>query len=273
MLNLAYQNLVTLPKKLPQNLENLECHCNEITEILPGVLPQSLKIFYCDSNELTEILPGVLPQNLQIFNCGFNELSEILPEVLPQSLRIFNCCYNELTEIIPGVLPQSLQKFVCYSNEITEILPGALPSGLKYLDYSNNEITEILPWTLPESLIYFSCEGNSITVLQNLPRFLEYIYFDRNPLKFVDNLGIEWWNERRGFNLKVYNTIKLLQRRIRIRVQIRHKKARIIQNGCHNWLYLPRCKDGSVGIVPRLEWKRIDNISEISHFKRLDLNK
>ena len=28
--------------------------------------------------------------------------------------------------------------------------------------------------------------------------------------------------------------------------------ARIIQKGCHNWLYAPVCKDETIGIVPRL---------------------
>lgn len=32
----------------------------------------------------------------------------------------------------------------------------------------------------------------------------------------------------------------------------RENAARVIQRGCHNWLFKGRCKDGSVGIVPRL---------------------
>lgn len=41
---------------------------------------------------------------------------------------------------------------------------------------------------------------------------------------------------------------------------IRDSAARKIQRGCHNWLYSPICKDGTIGIVPRLGWKKIENI-------------
>jgi hypothetical protein len=37
---------------------------------------------------------------------------------------------------------------------------------------------------------------------------------------------------------------------------IRDNAARKIQKGCYNWLYSPKCKDGTVGIVPRLGWKK-----------------
>jgi hypothetical protein len=38
---------------------------------------------------------------------------------------------------------------------------------------------------------------------------------------------------------------------------IKHKAATTIQKGCHNWLYKGKCKDNTIGIVPRLEWEKI----------------
>ena len=33
--------------------------------------------------------------------------------------------------------------------------------------------------------------------------------------------------------------------------------VRIIQQGCHNWLYKPLCKDGTTGIVIKLGYEKI----------------
>ena len=61
-----------------------------------------------------------------------------------------------------------------------------------------------------------------------------------------------------NFKLKDYNLIKRLQRHIRFKIIYkRNKAARIIQNGCHNWLWKPICKDSSIGIVPRLMLKKL----------------
>jgi ankyrin repeat protein len=36
--------------------------------------------------------------------------------------------------------------------------------------------------------------------------------------------------------------------------------AKVIQRGCHNWLYSPMCRDNTIGIVPRLEWQKIQSL-------------
>jgi hypothetical protein len=43
---------------------------------------------------------------------------------------------------------------------------------------------------------------------------------------------------------------------MRIRFK-RNKAARIIQNGCHNWLWKTECKDGAMGIVLRLSLRQL----------------
>ena len=37
----------------------------------------------------------------------------------------------------------------------------------------------------------------------------------------------------------------------------RIKAIKKIQRACHNWLYSPKCKDGTIGLIPRLEFKKI----------------
>ena len=39
--------------------------------------------------------------------------------------------------------------------------------------------------------------------------------------------------------------------------QIRNKVASIIQKGCENWLWKPICNNGTIGIIPLLEYKKI----------------
>ena len=43
------------------------------------------------------------------------------------------------------------------------------------------------------------------------------------------------------------------------RIKRQDHAARTIQNGLHNWLYKAKCKDGTVGIVPRLNWNYLCN--------------
>jgi len=35
------------------------------------------------------------------------------------------------------------------------------------------------------------------------------------------------------------------------------KAALVITKGCHNWVWKPRCKDGTIGIRPRLDMKEL----------------
>ena len=46
----------------------------------------------------------------------------------------------------------------------------------------------------------------------------------------------------------------------KVKVLQENRAARIIQNGCHNWLYNPKCRDGTIGIVPNLSLKNLNII-------------
>ena len=118
---------------------------------------------------------------------------------------------------------------------------------------------------LPNPLHELSCSWNWITKLENLPNGLEYIFYDIGKITMVDNLSIDWFREgnRKGFSLDFYNTIKRLQRRHRIRYRLKNKAARIIQNGCHDWVWKPILKDGKNGIYVRLSLKALGIKSEL----------
>ena len=40
---------------------------------------------------------------------------------------------------------------------------------------------------------------------------------------------------------------------MKIRFRLKNKASRIIQQGCHNWIWKPILKDGTLGIRPRLD--------------------
>jgi len=160
----SYNNLTSLPSKLPESLEELNCSYNNLTS-LPSNLPESLQILNCYNNDLTS-LPSNLPESLQILNCYNNDLTS-LPSNLPESLQKLWCSGNNLTEILLN-LPESLQELCCSNNNLTS-LPSNLPESLQLLNCHNNDITS-LPSNLPESLQKLYCRNNNLTELpSNLP--------------------------------------------------------------------------------------------------------
>ena len=209
----------------PETLTTYYCHNNRITKI--ENLPETLTTLICNSNEITKI--ENLPATVIKFHCYGNEITTI--ENLPPALTTLNCDRNRITKI--ENLPSSLTDFNCVVNQITKIE------------------------NLPETLIYFNCSGNLIRKIENLPRGLKYVWYDRACTRYVDDISLHWWDQRGGFKLETYNIIKRLQRRIRIRFHIKNRKARIIQNACHNWLWKTKCRDGTMGIVLRLSLKKL----------------
>ena len=67
----------------------------------------------------------------------------------------------------------------------------------------------------------------------------------------VDNVSINIFNG--NFNIEKYNVFRRFQLRCKLFTTMRIKAAKVIHKGCHNWLYLGKCKDNTIGIVPRLE--------------------
>jgi hypothetical protein len=91
-------------------------------------------------------------------------------------------------------------------------------------------------------------------VLKNLDKPWNWDYLSNNPsIKFSDvleNIDKPWnwyYLSRNPFNGE--------------KEEKQDRSARIIQKGCYNWLYNVKCKDGTVGIVPRLGWNKIQSLT------------
>ena len=129
-------------------------------------------------------------------------------------------------------LLKPVQTFNCYVNQITKIE------------------------NLPVSLQTFGCWVNQITKIENLPVSLqEFHYVGGNQITHVDNLELYRFNGGE-FDLKMYNAIKRIQKRIRRRIARRTNAARIIQKGCYNWIWKGVTRDDKLGIDMRLGMKK-----------------
>ena len=126
-----------------------------------------------------------------------------------------------------------------------------LPDNLHTFWCSSNSITKI--HSLPDNLKKFECSYNRITKIENLPMgLIELDYYD-NPIEYINDIPIESIN----FTLKGYQAIKRIQKRMKRRYKRKNEAARTIQRYCHNWLWSPKCKDGSTCINIRLSLKEL----------------
>ena len=165
------------------------------------------------------------------FYCNFidNDFDEI-PDEISNDILILNCSNNNIKKI------------------------KNLPNNLQELDVSFNFIKKIE--NLPDTLLELDIIYNGIQVIENLPYNLQYFVFDGNYIKFVDNIPFSWFNYK--FSLSWYNCIKSFQRKFKLNFA-KNTAAILIGKACHNWIYSPRCHDGTIGIVPRLLIKKYNN--------------
>ena len=177
-------------------------------------------------------------------------LFDISKSLMPIGLQYLCCNNNQLTKL--ENLPIGLTKLYCGNNQLTKL--ENLPLGLQYLFCGNNQLTKLE--NLPIGLTKLWCGNNQLTKLENLPIGLQYLYYDGNPIEYVDDSPFNDIN----FTLKGYQAIRRIQLRMKRRYKIKNNAARVIQNGCHNWLWSPKLKDGSIGIVPRLALQRLQLI-------------
>jgi Leucine-rich repeat (LRR) protein len=163
-----------IPWELPQTLFYFSC-INCKVKTLPPKLPDSLQVLECGTNFL-KTLP-TLPPTLQVLECGNNQLTKLPP--LPDTLKKLYCNGNLIT-VLPQTLPQNLEHLVVFQNTLLK-LPECLPQGLTVLVCCRNTLLE-LPATLPETLIHLNCDDNHLTVLPPLPRSLKHLEVKNNNL-------------------------------------------------------------------------------------------
>ena len=163
---------------------------------------------------------------------------------------ILNCDKSNIQKI--ENLNSNLLELMCDFTLIKKI--ENLPTKLEFFSCSFTEINKIE--NLPVSLLHFYFIDTDITIIENLPKYLKTIQYSNERIKFIDSIPIDWFNGK--FTLKNYNIIKRIQRKIKKTLILKNKSARIIQNGCENWLWKPICNDGKIGINCHIAKKYIN---------------
>lgn len=107
------------------------------------------------------------------------------------------------------------------NNQISEMNWDGYPAGLQYINLSSNQISE-MKWN-------------------GCPTGLEKIDSFNNQI-----INKEW-------TYKKYQSASKIARVYKYHYERRNSSALKIQRGCHNWIWNPLCKDGSIGIRPRLD--------------------
>ena len=151
--------------------------------------------------------------------------------------------YNRITEMNWEGAPSSLREVYLSDNNIREMNWEGAPSSLTYVNLSDNNIREMNWEGAPSSLKNVNLSDNNITEInwEGAPSSLTnvYLYFGNRITKII--------------KLKEYISARRIQRGY-LRHYTKRKVAAIkITSHCHAWVWKPMCKDGSIGIRPRLD--------------------
>ena len=112
-------------------------------------------------------------------------------------------------------------------------LPNNFPSNLQELYCSGNEISSLDNVKFPRNLQILDCRSNQIKRIENLPLGLIYFDYNGNPIEFVDD--IEYTKIK--FTLKGYQAIKIIQKRMKRRYQIKNEASKKIGRQVLHWLH------------------------------------
>jgi len=131
---------------------------------IPDNLPMNIKSLWCQSNNIG-LLP-VLPNSLVSLICNDNRLSELtnIYDIKKSGLRIINCNNNSIVAID---INDNLTKLSAANNNLSYI--SELPVLIERVDFENNKFVEI-PYIFRDNIKY---------------RFIVYIGFNNNPIKYV----------------------------------------------------------------------------------------
>lgn len=257
-LNIRHNRLSTL-SQLPDCLEYLDVshNCLKAATYFPSPrklkylnvsncsisrmpkLPDNLQVLNADNNTLRFI--SYLPDSLELLHCSNNIIIQL--DNIPPNLLRLDCSSNNLKSII---IPPKLQVLICDKNQITD-LPPLGSSNLITMDISETLIERI--HSLPPRLRDFTSLETPIESLPALPITLKVFSIDDDELKSLNGQPLAHYTRREGtFNMQEYREVH------------ENDMATIIQRGCHRWLYESTCRDGTVGILFRLEVRRLRNI-------------
>ena len=260
-----------------ENLITLNCDSNSIEEI--ECLPINLKYFSCASNKITYL--NNLPINLIELNCSNNLITFIgdIPSTveklyinnnklykinisLNSNIRILNISHNFIieTNILSKKFLPKLVELYCTDTLITN-MPMRISSYLEIIDIRNNRYLS----NIPDKMCYYLYNLLELNIMNTGISELQLKYIknatviQHGTIYKIDNIDLVWFHDRHiTLTYKFYTIIRKMQRKLKKRFQVKLRAILIIQRGCHNWIWKPVCKDGTIGIRLRLDCLYLD---------------
>jgi Leucine-rich repeat (LRR) protein len=176
---------------------------------------------------------------------------------------VIDLSYKGITEIKWEGCPVSLKKIYLDGNQIEEMKWEGCPHSLHIINLSGNQIKEMKWEGCPQHLIEINLDDNQIKEMnwKSCTQHLNTICLSNNQIEEMNWEGcsdnIIYYD---GPFEDEYYTYKKKSKAARI-IQnnyLRHYTkrkyaAKVITEGCHNWVWKPLLKDGTNGIRLRLD--------------------
>ena len=151
---------------------------------------------------------------------------------------------------------------------MTKINWASVDKNATIVDLSVKGITEMNWENAPKNLQEIWLDHNQIIELrwENSPKNLQYIWLYHNQIREMNFLGAPehiqlyygpFQNEYKAYK-KQCNAVRNIQRNYLRHFTRRKYAAMVICRASFNWVWKPVCKDGSIGIRPRLDMLALD---------------
>ena len=173
---------------------------------------------------MTKIKWVSINKNATIVDLSFKGITEMNWENAPKNLQQIYLDHNQIRELNWENAPKNLQDILLLSNQIRELRWENAPKNLQTIYLGNNEIREMNFLGAPEHIQLFY-----------------------GPFQ----------NEYKAYQ-KQCNAARVMQRNYLRHFTRRKYASMVICRASFNWVWKPVCKDGSIGIRPRLDMLALD---------------
>jgi hypothetical protein len=157
--------------------------------------------------------------------------------------------YNNLSTFSWDGCPSGLHTIDLSGNQLSSFSWDGCPRGLHTISLSDNQLSTLSWDGCPSGLhtihLWDLSDLHTIHLWKNKLNFLSW---DGCPL----NLDSRFYFDNE-YSYKEYQMAMKIKHFYKKRHARRKYSANIINSGCYNWVWKPKCKDGSIGIRPRLD--------------------
>ena len=163
-------------------------------------------------------------------------------EHAPSDLESVYLACNQLTSWSWEHAPPNLEYVYLRDNLLTSWSWEHAPPNLKIVDLGCNRLTSWSWDHAPPNLEYVGLWRNQLTSWswEHAPINLKSVYLEGNQLTM-------------SWSLLQYKSCMKIKKAYKRHYNRRKIAAKIITEACHDWVWKPNCRDGTIGIRPRLD--------------------